>query len=327
MNWGVDRVSEIDALRGVGIFMVVFGHSMTILPVDTSQIACVRYLHSVFWDFHMYLFFVLSGLCFSFVTYFNFVKKKFIHLMVPYYVFNMIDMVPRACFNEAVSKNRSVIQSIRDTLLSGGDYWFLMTLFIVLSIYPFVYRFMSGKRSAVIATVVVILASVSGVFNGISVFTLGRVAYYMLAFHSGVLLRRLGFSFAILKTRLSKLFCPIMIFLFIIIHSTLGNSTIFGTTNLASTVLAVTGVFSTFLLCAYKTFEKLFCRFGAWSLQIYLMSKPVIFFTRNAIPRCLNIWKPEVIYLTNFVFGFIITYLAVKYLVFRNRYLRVLMGG
>ena len=57
---------QIDALKGIAIFLVVLGHGIIFYPVDLHQnVVCesiFRWLSSV----HMPLFFLISGFCFSF---------------------------------------------------------------------------------------------------------------------------------------------------------------------------------------------------------------------------------------------------------------------
>ena len=68
---------QIDALKGIAIFLVVLGHGIIFYPVDLHQnVVCesiFRWLSSV----HMPLFFLISGFCFSFKgNYKSFIWKK-----------------------------------------------------------------------------------------------------------------------------------------------------------------------------------------------------------------------------------------------------------
>lgn len=332
------RVTEIDALRGFGIFMVVFGHSMTLLPVDTSQIYIIRYLHDIFWDFHMYLFFFIAGFCFNYTgckrgigfdhgSYLSFIKKKFIHLMIPYYVFNLIDVLPRAIFVESVSKNRTIMQSLKDILFYGGDYWFLLVLFIVFTVYPAIYAFMYGKYCIFFITAVIVGCSGTGIFASVHLFMIGSVVYYLLPFHIGVLLKIRGFSFEFIKNGWCQLVSIALIVAFMTVRMYGRSISVEWLKTAISVGVALIGVVASVFLCAFKTFKDLFFRFGAWSLQIYLLSKPVIFVVRNATVLLFSIRIPFAVFLLNFIFGFILTYIVVKYFLYKNKWLRFLMGG
>lgn len=71
------RLNWIDALKGIGIMLVVLGHHSLPAALDT-------YIFS----FHMPLFFFISGFLFDFGKYSksgaNFVKGKFRSLLLPY---------------------------------------------------------------------------------------------------------------------------------------------------------------------------------------------------------------------------------------------------
>lgn len=78
-----DRIDWIDTLRGLGMFLVVWGHCY----INHSTIR--KYLYS----FHMPLFFFVSGLTFSYsdkITLKEYAKKKFNRLVVPYIVLNIV---------------------------------------------------------------------------------------------------------------------------------------------------------------------------------------------------------------------------------------------
>ena len=80
------RLVEFDLLKGVGILSVVLGHSAISEP-----------LHEMIYSYHMPLFFMLSGavLALKPLKAFNiFVKSKVKRLLVPYYVYGLIFMLP-----------------------------------------------------------------------------------------------------------------------------------------------------------------------------------------------------------------------------------------
>lgn len=77
------RLHWIDALKGIGIMLVVFAHHSLPVALDT-------YIFS----FHMPLFFFISGFLFDFGKYAestaNFVKGRFRSLIVPYFCFALL---------------------------------------------------------------------------------------------------------------------------------------------------------------------------------------------------------------------------------------------
>ncbi len=80
-----NRLAYIDMVKGVGIILVVIGHSTYVSEGVLTWLA----------SFHMPLFFIVSGILFAhrhserehFGAY---VKKRFFGMMVPYFAFSLI---------------------------------------------------------------------------------------------------------------------------------------------------------------------------------------------------------------------------------------------
>jgi fucose 4-O-acetylase-like acetyltransferase len=73
----------IDIAKGIGIFLVIVGHSH-----------CPPFLQTIIYSFHMPLFFFLSGYTFHYDKYklnkCAFVMNKFYRLVVPYFFANFL---------------------------------------------------------------------------------------------------------------------------------------------------------------------------------------------------------------------------------------------
>lgn len=130
---------EIDILKGFATFLVVLGHSIIVFPINLhNNIICdfiFRWLSSV----HMPLFFLISGFCFSYHNnYKKYIEKKIKRIAIPYFIFNIIDTVPRLIFPNLVNHTSGIGEYAKSWLLYGGEYWFLYVLFIILMIYPLI---------------------------------------------------------------------------------------------------------------------------------------------------------------------------------------------
>ena len=82
------RYKHIDAVKGLGIILVVMGHAYGI-PHE---------LYSIIYSFHMPLFFIISGLVYnekknSEIHFFDFLKKKAKSYLLPYYLYSAINLV------------------------------------------------------------------------------------------------------------------------------------------------------------------------------------------------------------------------------------------
>lgn len=81
-NEKLKRIEWLDITKGLGIFLVVIGH--TGIP---------NVLSAWIWSFHMPFFFLVSGMLFNYLKYstlFAFIKKRLITLILPYIIFSII---------------------------------------------------------------------------------------------------------------------------------------------------------------------------------------------------------------------------------------------
>ncbi len=77
-----NRRTYIDVLKGIGIFLVVFGH-----------ITHIRFLREYIWDFHMPLFFWISGMLFNenkYPSFKEFFRSRIKSIYIPYVLFFLI---------------------------------------------------------------------------------------------------------------------------------------------------------------------------------------------------------------------------------------------
>jgi Fucose 4-O-acetylase and related acetyltransferases len=132
------RLHWIDALKGIGIILVVLAHYSLPIAFDT-------YIFS----FHMPLFFFISGFLFDFVKYAesasNFVKGRFKSLIVPYFCFAVITCIFCFLIDELYTPGITSIKFFENSMLHGISHifvafgpavsynpplWFLTCLFV-----------------------------------------------------------------------------------------------------------------------------------------------------------------------------------------------------
>lgn len=138
----------IDAIKGVGVFLVILGHNKSLI-------------NDWIYSFHIPLFFILSGIFHSSKdNYYMFFLKKirtliipYIFLSIPLYIFWLI--IGRK-FGEAAIKKTPILEASMGVLLGtnitkissiewGTPMWFLPCLFLVVNIFYFISHLKKNK--------------------------------------------------------------------------------------------------------------------------------------------------------------------------------------
>lgn len=115
------RIEWVDWLKGLAIFLIVFGHT---IPYSDKLSTIQHYIVS----FHVPLFFLISGFLIKksdekFLTY---AKRKFLSIMIPFYIFGILYMVPYFFWGNSVAVNLdkdgyvSVFQNFLALLYGSG---------------------------------------------------------------------------------------------------------------------------------------------------------------------------------------------------------------
>ena len=131
---------EIDILKGVAIAMVLLGHSIIEFPIDLSQVSWCFFLHVFVSSAHMPLFFAISGYCFSFHGWGDYLRKKCRRILIPYLVFSVLGVLMKTLFPSVVNGSVS-LSRLAFSILTGGQHWFLYALFVIFLFFPLVSRF------------------------------------------------------------------------------------------------------------------------------------------------------------------------------------------
>lgn len=127
------RLDEIDLAKGLGIFLVVFGH-----VIQNFSYAHHALLYNCIYGFHMPFFFFLSGITFSAtLPFWQFALKKLHSLVLPAILFSAVLAVPSSIDYAQRGDNylRMLYYSkLKDILLATSEspfslLWFLYALF------------------------------------------------------------------------------------------------------------------------------------------------------------------------------------------------------
>ena len=119
------RIIELDYLKGIGIFLVVLGHTILLQnALSTKYVILARFIYS----FHIPLFFIASGIISGLQRNLqcNIVKtaKK---LLIPYFFWSFVYIILFAIQNKV-----SLLERVYATITCRGiaPLWFLATLFV-----------------------------------------------------------------------------------------------------------------------------------------------------------------------------------------------------
>ena len=263
----------------------------------------------------MPLFFMIAGFCWSCKDYKTYLRKKFLRLAVPYVVFNLIDMLPRYLLSSLVRRPKPISESIVNMLLYGGEFWFIYALFIIFMMYPLLVKLMKYDRLRMsIAAFILLGLSLHGV--NIKLFLINAIAYYLFFFHLGVMAKVFtGGRLPCAKTPL--LVIPVMFALWL--------SLLWKCEHLR-VVTALAGIITCFMMTSFSVFNKIFARFGEYSLQLYLLNGIMLGISRTVICIVLHVYNPAVIITFNMLIDFLASYVLIKYILAKNKLIRFLMG-
>ena len=82
------RFIEIDSLKGFAMFFVILGHAIILFPINLHQNPYCLWLFTFVSSVHVPLFFAVSGFCFSYKGFKNYISKKAKRILLPYFVFS-----------------------------------------------------------------------------------------------------------------------------------------------------------------------------------------------------------------------------------------------
>lgn len=313
--------AQIDALRGIAIFLVILGHGIILYPIDLHQNEACLFLFNWISSVHMELFFVISGFCFSYQgDYKAYLWKKGKRLLLPYFVFNLTDMILRSHFSALVNRPRGIGESLRKMIFNGGEYWFLYTLFLIFLIYPFIYKAV-GSSSYKFGGLLVVLLAARYYLPGISVFTLDSVVRYLFYFSIGVMVKQ-TVGGRIFDIKIPAAVRTILIAALLLLWLTVLQSQL----PYRSILSALVGIATMYLVVQFRAVVDIFGRFGKYSLQLYLFNGFFLVASRTVIVSVLGVYDPFIIIVFNVFVDFFVSYVVIKYLCERIKPVRLLMG-
>lgn len=164
------RDYSLDIARGIGIFLIVFGHS-----VSNKSNPVTSYTISLIYSFHVPLFFFISGMLSSKKEFKNLksiaceIKKKLYSLIIPYFIWNTV-FLSYATLTRFIGNMEDLSTLIKNSVVSlfsfgGSPLWFLPALF-----FAFLYLYATSFNKFVSFGIMMLLLPVCYFFETNNVF-------------------------------------------------------------------------------------------------------------------------------------------------------------
>lgn len=332
------HIKEIDILKGFAIVLVLLGHSIIVYPIDlnTKYVWCGVLHNSFIHPVHLPLFFAISGFCYSFHGWADFLRKKAKRILIPYAVFFIISILIGLFFGQSDLINGSktvTLKGILDNLLYGKVLDFLYTMMMIFLIFPFIEKVLKNLAGKAIVLTLMLAAQCFDFWP--TEFTIHKIVYYLPFFTMGYILRqeynegRLDFSGVSIGKKWS--ICVIAFAEWIILAVLKNNidSSVFIIEKWYSMLITVVGIICLVFLAnliSDKKVSRPFASFGKYSLQLYLLNGYFLTITRGVVCKVLKITNPFAIIGLNLVGILIINYLVIRFIVSRVKFFRVLTG-
>lgn len=283
------RVEWVDIAKGVGIILVVIGH--TLRGLNSSGIISTNstlYTDSWIYSFHMPLFFILAGLFITkSVNWGSFIRSKLSTVIYPYFFWSVLFGIIHSVLSKHANSPFHILDIWKIIYDPIGHFWFLYVLFICQLMF-----FLTNKIS-------------------INLFFISAVVYWFLPafpmdlpigviyqFHHSLIFFAIGVLLGTHRNQFESL--PIYLHL---LFSFVGFALVtFGLSSLPELILAISGSIAVMSLSvvASKTYKSRYVRtLGEFSLEIYVAH---IFFSaglRIILSKIMHFDDP----LTHFALG------------------------
>ena len=152
------RIRFIDIARAMAMLFIVLGHTL-VYSQHCQQV--YKFLYS----FHVALFFVISGYTFTISdNYIEFIKKKFIRIMIPYFFWSLMFLIPYLLFGKRIESvlntdsSFGIINQIKNIIYGNGNnsalkqnssLWFLPALFSMEMTYSIIIKKLHKSRKII----------------------------------------------------------------------------------------------------------------------------------------------------------------------------------
>lgn len=189
------REEWIDFAKCFACILVVIGHLLQGLKMANIEWYPIlyEYINKFIYIFHMPLFMCLSGYLYgkytqinSFKEYINFIKKKFLNLGIPYFIFYISHVLINMLFSSSVNSPKN-LQDILNILTNPiPPFWFLYALFCIFIIIPIIERIF--KNNNVTICFVLTILHIINIFFKTNIYAIDVCFELAIYFYLGIII-------------------------------------------------------------------------------------------------------------------------------------------
>ena len=187
-----ERIEWIDNLKAFACVLVCVGHllqSFQKAGIDNYE-NITSYINTFIYFFHMPLFMCLSGYLyyrnkeeFSWHGYKEFVKKKFINLIIPYLTFYLLYLGINIVFSNSVNTPKG-IEELKGIINNPmAPYWFLYALLSIFAVIPLLEKLC--KNNAKLVFSILLILKIVSLFISLPIYFIRSTMMYGLYFYIG----------------------------------------------------------------------------------------------------------------------------------------------
>jgi fucose 4-O-acetylase-like acetyltransferase len=301
-----EKLNYISFLQFIGPLFVIIGHSTNSIPSSN-----LYHTFSKVWIyvFHIPLFFFISGYMFSYNnglrgrSYFKFIFGKFRRLLIPYLVWNLLFIVPKAAASSFIIDdvefkwNYFIKLIITPRANIWGHTWFLAALFILFTISPLfnvLIKIGQEKRILVWGIITITLVLFYNFPLNTELFALRDLSKDILFFWVGVMLGQVPKEN--LKTFVKKRHIHLCIFLSTLLITVVRLC--FSDLSVISMITCLLTILTLFIIpIVYSLESDIVNNISQRSFGIYIMHWPVMLLIRIMFYQIMNIDSRLVIFL------------------------------
>lgn len=339
------RLDWIDISRGIGIIFVVFAH--TIVPQMRENSVFASFLWIFIYNFHMPLFFFVSGLLFErnlshYCNKCKFILGKMKYLMLPYLIFSVLayifialamNIAPLAAVLKGGGYQTTGIKEAAMQILFYNGHadqhlWFVYSLFLVFIVNILFPRLFKSRLFLVVLLALYISKAYVHYF-GILNYTADNLVFFSLA----RIIYSHGKKFRINRpafygiTALFIVTCSVYSFFYI---TEMPSGVLKGILYFVRSIASVSGIL-TFCHIAQLTernrLGNFLCRLGHYSYDIYLMHAPFLVSGSMGILMSYTILPEWICSLSVLIIGLAVPYALSRFIIRKTPILSVPLLG